>query len=1174
MSFFKEHLASMTRCLVLAIALCMAVASGASNSSADEVALLTLKAAITSDPFRIFSNNWSHHTPYCDWIGVTCSGRHQRVTQLNLFNMGLNGTIPEEIGGLSFLKTFNISSNSFHGHIPKSIGFLTKLQSLDLSYNDLTGNIPATIYNISSLRFVVMEYNSLSGMLPGGICDNCRQLQGLSLRSNRLSGQIPSSIYKCAELRVLSLGENEFHGSIPPEIGNFSKLEWLLLNGNNLTGDLPWTIFNISSLIVLNLQLNELSGILPNDPCYLLPQLEMLAIAVNHIHGEIPQALSSCRRLEILAMSGSQLSGRFPTQICNISSLQRLYLAGMNLTGNLPNEIGKLSRLRDLRVFDNRLTGMIPPSIGNLSALEIFVVADNNLDGNIPLEFGKLSSLQQLSLRSNNFSGNIPSSIFNNISGLQFIEMSFNKLSGNLHQSLRNWMSPSLIEVYIQFNLFTGSIPSSISNASQLERLDLGHNILSGHVPLVVENLHQLQYFAIENNQITNDPSANDLSLLTSLLKCKDLHTIILTANPLNTVLPNLLDVGNSTSLPLKILYGDYCQFRGRIPSGISNFSSLYDLDLGNNLLVGSFPKTLGRLQRLQGLKLGNNELEGSLPKTLCYLNDLSEMNLGMNEFSGKIPSCLGNVSSLRKIYLGYNLFTSAIPLGFWNNKDVLELDLSYNSLSAPLSPEIGSLHSIVTLDLSGNQFSGEIPDAIGQLQNLITLSLSSNRLRGPIPQSFGSLLSLQQLDLSNNSLSGGIPKSMEKLKYLVYLNMSFNELSGKIPDDGPFAKFSMESFMGNKELCGASRFHVMPCKEGKEKPRNTAIFHKYVLPSLVSVVVVVAILLVLSLTFWKRNKRRAPQVENSLDVALKRISYYEILGATEDFDESNLIGRGSFSSVFKGTFVDGVIAAIKVFNLDVQDSVRSFDVECQVLRNIRHRNLVKVITSCSNLDFRALILEYMPNGNLDKWLYSHNYFLDIYQRLGIMMDVANALEYLHHGHSFPVVHCDLKPGNILLDENMVAHVGDFGIAKLLDRDKATKQTKTMGTVGYMAPEYGSAGIVSSMGDVYSFGILLMEVITRRKPTDEMFYGDFTIKKWVSDSLANAIMEIVDSNLVTREEGAGQEIEECFLMVMELAMECTYDFPEDRISMEDVIVRLKHALHKFNQNVSIGLVIN
>ncbi|XP_031122594.1 putative receptor-like protein kinase At3g47110 [Ipomoea triloba] len=1139
----------MERCVVLVVLNLMLALCRVTQAGADKAALLAFKATITSDPFDILSKNWSHQTPYCDWIGVTCNAKHQRVTQLNLFNMGLNGTIPQEIGGLSFLATFNISANNFHGHIPESIGFLTKLQTLDMSYNHLSGNIPATMYNVSSLRFVDLRNNLLSGTLPEGVCDHFRQLQGLSLSANRFSGHIPSGLHKCMELRFLLLGDNEFQGSIPPEIGNSSKLEWLLLYGNNLTGDLPWTIFNTSSLAVLDLHANEISGTLPNDLCYLLPELEYLDIAINKIHGEIPQALSSCRRLEVLSMSHNQLSGRFPTQICNISSLQELYLARMNLTGNLPNEIGKLSILQDFGVFKNHLTGTIPPSIGNISTLENFDVHDNNMDGNIPPELGKLSSLKGLALGSNNFSGEIPSTIFNN-SGLQLIAMSLNNLSGNLQPGLRHWMSPSLSKLYLGANQFSGTIPSTISNATQLIELDLGLNMFSGHIPLVVANLHQLEYFSIEYNQITNDPSAHELSLLTSLSKCKNLKQIVLNGNPFNTFLPSFLDLGNK-SLPLEYLYASECHLKGSIPSGISNFSNLVSLELNDDKLSGSFPETLGHLLRLQGLYLHNNEIEGSIPKTLCYLKDLSELDLGDNKLMGKIPSCFGKITSLRKLYLGSNLLTSTIPHDLWNNKDVLELDLSYNSLSGSLSSEIGSMHNMVQLYLSGNQFSGEIPDIIGQLQNLLNLDLSSNRLGGSIPQSFDSLINLQQLDLSNNTLSGGIPMSLQKLKYLVYINLSFNDLSGRIPNDGPFAKFSMESFKGNKELCGASRFHVMECKEGKERPRNTAIFHKYVLPSLVSVVVVV-VLLVLLLTFWKRNNRREPQAESVLDVTLKRISYYEILGATEDFDESNLIGRGSFSSVFKGTFADGVIAAVKVFNLDVQDSVRSFDVECQVLKDIRHRNLVKVITSCSNLDFRALILEYMPNGSLDKWLYSHNYFLDIYQRLGIMMDVANALEYLHRGHSFPVVHCDLKPGNILLDENMVAHVGDFGIAKLLEKDKATKQTKTMGTVGYMAPEYGSAGIISTMGDVYSYGILLMEVFTRKKPTDEMFQGDFTMRRWVSDLLPDAIMQIVDSNLLT-EEQSWQEIEECFLMVMGLALECTADFPEERISMEDVI---------------------
>ncbi|WMV32103.1 hypothetical protein MTR67_025488 [Solanum verrucosum] len=125
---------------------------------------------------------------------------------------------------------------------------------------------------------------------------------------------------------------------------------------------------------------------------------------------------------------------------------------------------------------------------------------------------------------------------------------------------------------------------------------------------------------------------------------------------------------------------------------------------------------------------------------------------------------------------------------------------------------------------------------------------------------------------------------------------------------------------------------------------------------------------------------------------------------------------------------------------------------ECGILRNLRHRNLTKVITSCSNLDFKALVLEYMPNGTLDKWLYSHNLFLNLLQRLDIMIDVASAMDYLHNGYSTPIVHCDLKPSNALLDQEMVGHGSDFGIAKLLDAGEAFVQTRTIATIGYIAP--------------------------------------------------------------------------------------------------------------------------
>ncbi|KAF7841469.1 putative LRR receptor-like serine/threonine-protein kinase [Senna tora] len=177
------------------------------------------------------------------------------------------------------------------------------------------------------------------------------------------------------------------------------------------------------------------------------------------------------------------------------------------------------------------------------------------------------------------------------------------------------------------------------------------------------------------------------------------------------------------------------------------------------------------------------------------------------------------------------------------------------------------------------------------------------------------------------------------------------------------------------------------------------------------------------------------------------------------------------------------------------EEALRSFDTECIAICNLRHRNLVKIISSCSNVDFKSLIMEFMPNGSLERWLYSHNYCLDILQRLDIMIDIASTLEYLHYGSSTPVVHCDVKPSNVLLDEDMVAHLSDFGVSKLLGEEKLQIYTKTVATVRYMAPEYGSEGVVSMKGDVYSYGIMLMEVFTRKKPIDDIVEG-LSLKDW------------------------------------------------------------------------------
>ncbi|KAF5472301.1 hypothetical protein F2P56_009032 [Juglans regia] len=264
-----------------------------------------------------------------------------------------------------------------------------------------------------------------------------------------------------------------------------------------------------------------------------------------------------------------------------------------------------------------------------------------------------------------------------------------------------------------------------------------------------------------------------------------------------------------------------------------------------------------------------------------------------------------------------------------------------------------------------------------------------------------------------------------------------------------------------------------------------------------------------------KKENPEFPQQTDSYNLpTCSRISHQELVLATERFNSSNLLGEGSFGSVYKGTLSDGMNIVVKVINLQVEGAFKCFDAECEVLQNAHHRNLVKIISVSSNIDFKALVLEYMPNENLEKWLYSNDHCLNFLQRLKIMIDVASALEYLHYGYSAVIVHCDLKPSNALLDVDMVAHVADFGMAKLLGDENSMMQTMTLATLGYMAPEYGLGGVVSTRGDVYSYGILLIETFTRKKPIDDMFAGEMSLKRWVNEALPISTIDIVDANLL------------------------------------------------------------
>ncbi|XP_057802964.1 probable LRR receptor-like serine/threonine-protein kinase At3g47570 [Salvia miltiorrhiza] len=268
-----------------------------------------------------------------------------------------------------------------------------------------------------------------------------------------------------------------------------------------------------------------------------------------------------------------------------------------------------------------------------------------------------------------------------------------------------------------------------------------------------------------------------------------------------------------------------------------------------------------------------------------------------------------------------------------------------------------------------------------------------------------------------------------------------------------------------------------------------------------------------------------------------------------------------SSCSVYKGILNNGKDIVVKVFNMQLEGISRIFDVECEILRSIRHRNPISVISCCSNEEFEALVLEYMPKGNLEKWLYSHNYCLNMMERLNIMIDVAFALEYLHHGYSMPIVHSDLKPSNVLLNEDMVAHVSDFGIAKLLCDGDSSVLTNTLATL-----EYGLEGLVSTRCDVYSYGVMLIETFTRKRPSDDMFCGDMSLQRWVELSLSETPDEVIDANLVMNlEEEMIDKNMQRVSSILEFGLKCSADSPGNRINMKQALAELQKIKHRFLQ---------
>ncbi|KAK3158542.1 hypothetical protein QOZ80_2AG0138530 [Eleusine coracana subsp. coracana] len=818
--------------------------------------------------------------------------------------------------------------------------------------------------------------------------------------------------------RVVALLLDSFGlgGQISPFLGNLSFLKSLDLGNNSLVGRIPWQLGRLGHLHVLNL-------------------------SVNSLQGDIPTALGRCIQLRTLSLEANHLHGEIPSEVGSLKNLVYLNLATNNLTGQIPTSLGNLSSIQDLYLGFNKLSGAIPSSLGELPNLSGLFLTFNNLSGSIPHALWNASSLTMISMYGNDLSGTISPNAFDGLPHLQML--------------------------YIGKNQFHGPIPSSIANASKLLSLEAQRNYFSGIVPTGLGGLKGLQKLVLYSNSLEAS-GPKDWIFFTALTNCTQLQR---------------LDLGTN-------------QFVGEFPSSVSNLSaSLELLDLRENTFSGAIPENIGNLINLEGLVLQSNNLNGLLPSSLRMLHNLQYISLAGNNLHGDIRS-FGNLTQLVYLYIGYNSFNGTIPTTLGKLGSLVEFDLSncyftggiptsllkipslahelhlsHNLLEGPVPFEIGNLKSVSILHAESNRLSGELPSTLGECQLLQNLHLQNNFLRGTLPQLLSRLKNLEILDISNNNFSGQIPKFLGNMSALLYLNLSFNNFVGELPTFSVFSNASAFSIHGNGNLCGGIfELHLPPCSFELPKEKRKVL----VIPLVVSLIATISIVLFFySFLVWNKKRSTGSPSTTHMNKGFPQLGYCQLVKATDGFAASNLLGAGAFGSVYKGKLDEdsdetAIFVAIKVLKLRIPGASKSFVAECDTMRNIRHRNLVRIITACSSIDsngddFKAIVFEFMPNGSIEDWIHpgtndqSGERQLSLPQRVDILLDVAYALDYLHFNGATPIVHCDLKPSNVLLDADMVAHVGDFGLARILAEGCSSFQITTSsvgfrGTVGYAPP--------------------------------------------------------------------------------------------------------------------------
>ncbi|XP_057804245.1 leucine-rich repeat receptor-like protein kinase PEPR2 [Salvia miltiorrhiza] len=1084
-------------------------------------------------------NQTTSSSAHCTWPGVSCYSNETdfRVERLKLTGFGLTGVLEE------------------------SFPYLCELPDLilvDLQGNNFSGSVPAVL-------------------------GNCSHLNHVNLKSNNLSGPIPPHLFKPGKLIALNLGRNKLSGTIPPEVGLCRRLEYLSLEENSFTGGIPTELFTISSLIYLSLNLNKLNGSLPDlpSPCSLVE----LQLTENSFHGGLPSSIRNCHDLQVLIasfnhlggvmqqdifkgltqlktlfLSGNNFQGQIPMSLWSLRNLTTLVLRRNGFNGSIPEDIRQCDQLTHLDLSDNVLTGPIPAAISYLRSLEIMNLYNNTLDGPLPPGIGNCTSLLEVVLRENRLSGILPPEICG-LRSLEFLMLNYNQIEGPIPYCIGSLISLTVFSVYS--NRMTGTIPGGITKLTNLTDLVLAQNNFEGEIPsdLGKNMIPGLGILDLTGNQFTGAiPRAactgnrllrftlgdNKFSggFPTEIIKCKSLYRLFLYNNRLEGSIPN--DIGNSSSIAHFDIRGNL--FEGTIPTVFGSWSNLSLIYLSENKFSGSIPREFGELQNLVEMNISSNRLTGEIPPELSRYPRIDKLDLSKNELAGGVPSGILSSSTLTVIRLQDNKLTGVVPDAF------------------------GSSQKLQVLQLGNNLLEGHFPCSLSRIENFNYLNLSTNKISGEIPRCIGDLDMLEILDISSNNFSGEIPSAAtDNMRTLHFLNISNNQLSGQIP--AVWAKvlaLHPWTFVGNPELCSATTESDNCARHKKSQPRGL-VLAGIITGSFFLMAGLLVAIYVLVARVWNCTpsspEQELPYNQSRNEDLPEDLNFVDILRGTEGWSDKHVIGRGKHGTVYRAESVKSKKQwAIK--KVDLAES--KFNSEMRILSTVRHRNILRMGGYSIRNGYGCIVTEYMPEGTLYHLLHKRlpRVALTWEQRCRIALGVAQGLSYLHHDCVPQIIHRDIKSDNILLDFEFEPKIADFGTAKL-DSDVDEDQTAStiVGTLGYVAPENAYSSRLTDKCDVYSYGIILLELLCRKLPVDPSFDEGLDIVSWVRTTLHdyNHHLGFLDEEIMHWESKHQQEA----LVMLDLALQCTEMVPDNRPSMRDVVSSLIKFQRKIEVNVRI-----